>query len=155
LNTFKSLAEPERVMRIVTAYVLYLAITIALTVTVARALSRSGQVFLSDVFGGNDTLGTAVNRLLVVGFCLLNLGFAALTMRTTANITTARQMFEMLSIKLGELLLIIGTLHVANVFVFTRIRRATQDRRPATRLPKGAEAFRPGRNPEPYSGPRD
>jgi hypothetical protein len=142
-------------MGIVTEYVLYLAITIGLTVTVARALSRSGRVFLSDVFGGNDALGAAVNRLLVVGFYLLNLGFAALTMRTTANISTARQMFEMLSIKLGELLLIIGTLHVANVFVFARIRRAAQGRRPAPRAPKGGDAFRLGRGPEPYSGPRD
>ena len=141
-------------MDIVTAYVLYLLITVALTVTVARALSRSGRVFLREVFGGNDALGTAVNRLLIVGFYLLNFGFATLTMRTTADISTARELLEMLSIKLGELLLIIGTLHVANVFIFTRIRRATQDtrRRPGTgrgtTLPLGEAA-------EPYSGPRD
>jgi hypothetical protein len=142
-------------MGIVTEYVLYLAITIVLTVTVAHTLSRSGRVFLSDVFGGNDALGAAVNRLLVVGFYLLNLGLAALTMRTTANISTARQMFEMLSIKLGELLLIIGTLHVANVYIFARIRRATQGRQPATRPPKDPGVFRLGSGREPYSGPRD
>ncbi|MGE5290537.1 MAG: hypothetical protein ACM3ML_25770 [Micromonosporaceae bacterium] len=142
-------------MDIVTAYVVYLAITIALTVTVARALTRSGRVFLAEVFGGDDILAGAVNRLFVIGFYLLNLGFAALTMRTTANIGTARQMLEMLSIKLGELLLIIGTLHVANVFVFTRIRRAMQDRRPVTRAHSGAAALSVGGHPEPYSGPRD
>jgi hypothetical protein len=142
-------------MDIITAYVLYLAITIALTVIVARALARSGRVFLTEIFGGNDALAAAVNRLLVVGFYLLNLGFAALTMRTTANIGTARQMLEMLSIKLGELLLIIGTLHAANVFVFTRMRRAIQDRRPVTRARSGAAALSADGPPEPYSGPRD
>jgi len=142
-------------MDIVTAYVLYLLITVALTVTVARALSRSGRVFLREVFGGNDALGTAVNRLLIVGFYLLNFGFATLTMRTTADISTARELLEMLSIKLGELLLIIGTLHVANVFIFTRIRRATQDTRPRRPGPGRGTTLPLGEAAEPYSGPRD
>ena len=46
------------------AYLLYLAITVPLTIYVARTLFRNGRVFLHDVFNGNDALADAVNRLL-------------------------------------------------------------------------------------------
>ena len=56
-------------------YVVYLLVTVPLTIWVATTLSRNGRVFLADVFAGDDGLADAVNRLLVVGFYLLNLGF--------------------------------------------------------------------------------
>ena len=41
-------------MNVAACYFSYLAITIALTVWVARTLHRSGRVFLVDAFHGND-----------------------------------------------------------------------------------------------------
>ena len=49
-------------------YLLYLAISIALTVWVARTLHKNGRVFLVDSFLGNEALADSVNHLLVVGF---------------------------------------------------------------------------------------
>ena len=66
-------------MTVAVTYLLYLVISIGLTVFVGHALSRSGRAFLLDVFGGNDSVAEAVNRLLVVGFYLLNLGFVTLS----------------------------------------------------------------------------
>ncbi len=54
-------------MYIVESYLLYLAISIAVTIWVARTLHRSGRVFLVDAFGGNEALADSVNHLLVVG----------------------------------------------------------------------------------------
>ncbi|MFF3143159.1 hypothetical protein ACFVRU_15865, partial [Streptomyces sp. NPDC057927] len=62
----------------VVAYVIYLLVSIALTVWVARTLSHNGRIFLADVLHGNEKLADAVNHLLVVGFYLVNLGFVAL-----------------------------------------------------------------------------
>src|SRR5262249_47781294 len=72
-------------------YAAYLAVSIGLTVIVASALSRSGQVYLARAFGGDEGMAGAVNRMLVVGFCLLSLGYAALTMRTSGHIAGAGQ----------------------------------------------------------------
>jgi len=52
----------------ITTYLIYLAISIALTVWVARTLHKNGRVFLVDVFHGNEALADSVNHLLVVGF---------------------------------------------------------------------------------------
>lgn len=107
----------------VLAYVVYLAISIALTVWVARTLSANGRVFLADVLRGNEPLADAVNRLLVVGFYLVNLGFVALYLKSAEHIDTARKVFEALSVKLGVVLLVLGAMHLGNVYVLNKIRR--------------------------------
>lgn len=107
----------------VLTYVVYLTISIALTVWVARTLSSNGRIFLSDVLHGNEKLADAVNHLLVVGFYLVNFGFVALYLKSTDTIDDARQVFEALSVKLGVVLLVLGVMHFGNVYVLNKIRR--------------------------------
>src|SRR6478736_2083744 len=107
-------------------YVVYLLITIPLTIWVATALSHNGQVFLEDVFTGNEALAHAVNRLLVVGFYLLNVGFVMLFLRVTEPVYDLRGLFETLSVKVGVVLLVLGVVHFLNVWVFNAIRRRTR-----------------------------
>ncbi|MCX4764523.1 hypothetical protein OG562_26880 [Streptomyces sp. NBC_01275] len=109
--------------RTVVAYVIYLVVSIALTVWVARTLSRNGRIFLADVLQGNEKLADAVNHLLVVGFYLVNLGFVALYLSGDDTIEDTRGIFEALSTKLGVVLLVLGAMHLANVYVLNRIRR--------------------------------
>ncbi|WP_228990272.1 hypothetical protein [Streptomyces sp. DH8] len=107
----------------VVAYVVYLFVSVGLTVWVARTLSRNGRVFLADVLRGNEKLAEAVNHLLVVGFYLVNLGFVALYLKNADGVATARELFEALSVKVGVVLLVLGVMHLGNVWVLSRIRR--------------------------------
>jgi len=111
----------------VVTYAIYLVISIGLTMWVARTLSRNGQVFLKDVLRGREELAAAVNHLLVVGFYLVNLGFVALYLKVGETIENARGSFEALSVKIGTVLLVLGVLHLLNVYVLTRIRRRGMD----------------------------
>ncbi|WP_205472066.1 hypothetical protein [Nocardioides sp. SYSU D00038] len=104
-------------------YVVYLLIAVPLTVWVATTLSRNGRLFLEDVFSGNDALAGAVNRLLVVGFYLLNLGFVSLYLRIGTEVLDLRGLFEELSVKIGVVTLVLGIVHFCNVYVFNAIRR--------------------------------
>lgn len=106
-------------------YAVYAAISVGLTVWLARMLSASGRVFLEDVFTENHELAHAVNRLLVVGFYLVNLGYACLLM-TGGHAVDARSAIETLAGKLGALLLSLAVMHFLNMFVFHRIRRRVQ-----------------------------
>jgi hypothetical protein len=107
----------------VVAYVVYLAISVALTVWVAWTLSRAGRVFLADVLHGNEKLAEAVNHLLVVGFYLVKFGFVALYLKGSDSVGDTRELFEALSVKVGVVLLVLGGMHLANVYVLNRIRR--------------------------------
>jgi hypothetical protein len=118
---------------------IYLLISIGLTIGVGWSLARSGRVFLLDVYHGDADLAEAVNRLLVVGFYLLNLGFVTLTMQTSGNISSAGQGLQLLSVKIGEVLLVIGALHFANLAVFARWRGRAQARELLTRQVSGLE----------------
>ncbi|MFE5794008.1 hypothetical protein ACFQ8C_15720 [Streptomyces sp. NPDC056503] len=107
----------------VVAYIAYLLISVALTIWVARTLSRNGRIFLADVLHGNEKLADAVNHLLVVGFYLVNFGFVALYLRQDETVADARELFEALSVKLGVVLLVLGVMHLGNVYVLNKIRR--------------------------------
>ena len=66
---------------ILLTYLAYLAISVALTVWVARTLHQSGRIFLVDSFLGNEKLADSINHLLVVGFYLINIGFVTLALK--------------------------------------------------------------------------
>jgi len=116
---------------IVVTYVVYLLISVSLTIWVARTLYKRGAIFLVDAFQGNSELADSVNHLLVVGFYLINIGYVSLALKTGATILTSRAAIELLSDKVGMVLLILGGMHFFNLFVFSRIRSHSQGpRRP-------------------------
>ena len=122
-------------MYIVESYLTYLAISVAVTVWVATTLYRNGRVFLVDAFGGNDKMADSVNHLLVVGFCLINVGFVTSVLRTQGELGTMRSAVEMVSEKLGFALLVLGGMHFFNLFVFSRIRTRMRDAHEPPPLP--------------------
>ena len=118
-------------MYIVVCYVAYLAISLAVTIWVARTLHHNGRSFLIDAFQGNRELADSVNHLLVVGFYLINIGYVALAMRTGETIPTVRSAIELVCDKLGVVLIVLGIMHFFNLYVFNRLRkRGLADLRP-------------------------
>ena len=109
----------------ITTYLIYLGISIALTIWVARTLHTNGRVFLVDVFHGNEPLADSVNHLLVVGFYLINFGYVSLALKLGYKIESAQEGIEALSVKVGMVLLVLGGMHFFNLFIFSRMRRRT------------------------------
>ena len=120
---------------IVWTYLTYLAISIALTVWVARTLHRNGRVFLVDCFHGNTELADSVNHLLVVGFYLMNIGYVALALKHGVALSTGQEALEVLSSKVGLVLLVLGFMHFFNLAVFTQMRRRGLNHRPPPVIP--------------------
>lgn len=108
---------------IAASYFTYLAVTVPLTIWVASTLSRNGRVFLVDVFEDNTGLADAINKLLVVGFYLLNVGFVLLYLRTGSLVSDLSSLMEVVSVKVGVVMVVLGLIHFTNVYVFNSIRR--------------------------------
>jgi hypothetical protein len=115
-------------MFVVHTYLAYLALSIAVTIWVARTLHRNGRAFLVEAFQGQEALADSVNHLLVVGFYLINLGWIVMTLRTRLPLDTAREAIELLSDKVGTVLFVLGLMHFFNLFLFSRFRRRAIDR---------------------------
>lgn len=107
----------------VSTYLIYLTLTVPLTVCVGRTLYRHGRVFLLDVFEGDESLAGAVNHLLVVGFYLLNLGYVSLALKLSAPVDNAQQSIEALSSKVGVVAVVLGVVHLFNLYVLNALRR--------------------------------
>jgi hypothetical protein len=118
---------------ILEAYLTYILLSVTLTIWVARTLYKRGGIFLIDAFHGNKELADSVNHLLVVGFYLINIGFVSLALKTAEVISTYRAGIELLSDKMGMVLLTLGGMHFFNLYVFSRIRKGA--RRPVTPTP--------------------
>lgn len=108
---------------IVWTYIVYIALSIPLTVWVAHTLHKNGRVFLVDSFRGNELLADSVNHLLVVGFYLINIGYVALALREAVAPADLRQVLETVSRKVGVVMLVLGAMHFFNIFVFSKMRR--------------------------------
>ena len=105
------------------SYLAYLAVSVALTVWVARTLHRNGRVFLVRAFHGDEKMADSVNHLLVVGFYLVNIGYVTLALRYGARPADLETAIELLSTKIGLVLLVLGAMHFTNLLVFSRLRR--------------------------------
>ena len=108
---------------VVGTYITYLAISISLTVWVARTLVKNGRVFLVDSFLGNEALADSVNHMLAAGFYLVNVGYVSLALKYGDKPADLAQAIESLSTKVGLVLLVLGVMHFFNLYVFSRMRR--------------------------------
>lgn len=104
------------------AYLVYIVISVGLTVWVARTLHKNGRVFLVESFHGKTEMADSVNHLLVVGFYLINLGFVVLFLKYGKKPVDFTQSIEYISTKLGIVLLVLGGMHFFNMWNIAKMR---------------------------------
>jgi len=112
----------------VLAYSTYLVLTVSLTMWVAHTLFKNGQVFLIEIFGGQEDLASSVNRLLVVGFYLINIGYAVFTLEGMGSVSNTVEVMKALSRSVGSIILILGGMHFLNLFIFFELRKRAKNR---------------------------
>lgn len=114
---------------IILTYGIYLPATVILTVWVGRTLFKNGRRFLVETFHGDELIADNVNKLLLVGFYLINMGYAVLTLKIIGDISGYREVIEILSYKIGTIILILGGMHFFNLYIFFTLRkRAKQEK---------------------------
>jgi hypothetical protein len=103
-------------------YLLYITISVLITVFVASTLSKNGKHFLVDGFDGNEPLAASVNHLLVVGFYLINTGFVLVRMRIGVTISSLENVITYLASNVGSVLIILGAAHFINMLLISSYR---------------------------------
>ena len=103
-------------------YLLYITISITITVWVGNVLRRAGRTFLIANFQGNADIADSVNHLLLVGFYLINFGFIFLTLKYGDKTETLAGMLEFLSTKIGLVVLVLGGMHFFNMAMLVKYR---------------------------------
>lgn len=100
----------------------YLVVGIGVTVWVARMQGYYGRIFA----GGEDSQPggyvDAVSKLLQVGFYLLNLGVLNIALRYGSGVTDLQSALELLSTKIGLILLFLGLTHLIMTGIYSKMR---------------------------------
>jgi len=107
----------------VLAYCLYLLITLFVIVYVGNMLFRNGCPFLLNTFGGNVQLADAINRILLAGYYLINIGYAVIVLKVWKQVVSLQEMLDVLGSKAGAIILGLGIIHMFNVAVLAAIGR--------------------------------
>lgn len=103
-------------------YLIYLPISITMTILVARTLFKNSKIFMLDIFHGRTEIALATNRLFEIGFYLLNIG-AALLILKTYRIESYQELIEVLSHKIGGFSIYLGIILFLNLLLFFRGKR--------------------------------
>ncbi len=107
------------------AYALYLIISITMTIWVARVLSKSGEVFLIKCFAQDQELAQSTNRLLVIGFYLVNIGFICFRLEGWSVDTI--DLIPDVGSRVGVSILVLGLMHFFNMIMIAKFGRIVSD----------------------------
>lgn len=105
-------------------YLVYVVVSIAVTIWVGRSLHHNGRIFLVENFNGKEKLADSVNHLLLVGFYLVNFGFVSLALRYGDKPQDLVGAVEFLSTKIGLVIVLLGLMHFFNMRALVHFRNS-------------------------------
>lgn len=102
-------------------YILYLHASAWITFWVGHSLHKNGRYFLVEAFD-NEAIADAVNKLLLVGFYLINVAYTLLVLQEEYAVVSVRGIIETLCNKVGLIVFVLAMMHFLNLSAFTLIR---------------------------------
>jgi hypothetical protein len=97
------------------AYILYLLITYFITVHVGLIFYRNGRVYILRMMHGDEKFTDFINRVLLTGYYLLNLGYAAVMIRFWKTLVTWVDVFTSIATMTGRIMLTLAIIHFLNM----------------------------------------
>lgn len=98
-------------MTTVVTYLVYVVLCVAIAIWVGRTLRRYGIIYLTEGHEERRGLQEAMSHLLVVGFYLVSFGVICFVLKHDREILDAKTSIELLSTKVGTVLVFLGALH--------------------------------------------
>ncbi len=104
------------------AYLIYGIITFYITVRVGWICYRNGIHFIEAELQNQD-LSDSVNKMLLMGYYLMNLGYAALMIYTWQDLHNTAALIHSISSRCAYIVLSLGLMHYVNILVIYLLRR--------------------------------
>jgi hypothetical protein len=97
------------------SYILYLLITYIITVHVGLIFYRNGKLFILNLLHGDERLTNFINRVLLVGYYLLNLGYVAISLNGWTPVHNLTEVITTVLTKTGSIMCILALIHYFNM----------------------------------------
>lgn len=99
------------------AYILYLLITSFITLYVGARCHQSGGIYLQYLLGDHAPC-RAINNLLLCGYYLVNIGYAAWSLHDGFHISNMNELVLTLCLRTGMIIGLLCILHYINLITF-------------------------------------
>lgn len=101
------------------SYIVYIPIIFFIMIYLGWLFYSYGESFLLNLFQNNKSLVKSINNLLLIGYYLVNLGYAIITIAYWETINSIPEMLNALSHHLGIIIIGLAILHYNNVLCLT------------------------------------
>lgn len=101
-------------------YLIYLCLTCIIIIKVGKLCYNNGNLFVSQLIPNHEALCHQINKMLLIGYYLLNLGYCAMTIISWEKIQNSTQLIEIIATKSAIIILTIGCMHYINIFLVTK-----------------------------------
>lgn len=104
-------------------YAVYLTACIGITIWVARTLATHAPVMIDSGRDQRSEATTSVTRLMITGFYLVNIGVICVALKYGEKAIDAASAFEVLSTKVGIILVSLGFVHFVILAKLSTLQR--------------------------------
>ena len=104
------------------AYLVYFLITYIIVVHVGFSFYRNGRIFILLLLQ-DEKMTDFINRILLTGYYLLNLGYAAVMIHSWKTILTWTDLVTTVGNRIGVILVTLSLIHYCNMAVILLISR--------------------------------
>ena len=101
----------------VITYLIYIPITSFITIWVGYVLYKNGEPFILKQLNGDKQLTGYVNKILLAGYYLLNLGYCLWIIAGWDEIGGWAGVLQSLADTIGVIVLGLGIMHFINIFI--------------------------------------
>lgn len=103
-----------------TGYTIYLFITAIIILKVGDICYKNGNIFVAQLAPGHEDLCKRLNKILLVAYYLLNIGYCLVMIVGWKTIGSLPELVEAIAIKSSVIICIIAVMHYFNIFIITR-----------------------------------
>ena len=100
-------------------YCIFILIIVFIIVVVGKICYRNGNIFVASLIPDHFDLCQQINKTLLVGYYLVNIGYAAMSLADWENIVSLSRLVEVIAFKTAVIVCILSVLHYLNIFILT------------------------------------
>ncbi|HYD89866.1 MAG TPA: hypothetical protein VEA37_00065 [Flavobacterium sp.] len=99
------------------AYGIFIGIAAYIIIVIGYICYKNGNVYVLSLMPGHKDLCLRINRILLVGYYLLNIGYAATTLIGWKTISSLTELVEVTVQNTAVIMTILSLLHYLNIFL--------------------------------------
>lgn len=100
-------------------YGIFILTIVFIIVVVGKICYRNGNIFVASLIPDHLELCQQINKTLLVGYYLVNIGYAAMTLAGWDKISSLAHLVEVIAFKTAIIVGILSVLHYLNTFILT------------------------------------